>query len=158
VGIVGLRDNRKKLKDYINSFNITYSICDERDIGWEQVTLNKLYEFSILNTGHVLYAHTKASYNNTISRGEWRRKMTKINVMNWEECISQLDENDAVGGYWLEPEPDNRYYAGNFWWADLNFIQKVGYPKSDDRWCAESWIGSYRNAKFCDLAGDSNFE
>lgn len=33
------------------------------------------------------------------------------------------------------------FYAGTFWWANLEYIRSLQYPGMEHRWRAEGWIG-----------------
>jgi len=72
IGIVGNQDNRIKIKNILNYENILYEICDEQEAGWEQVTINKIYEFSLNNDGKFFYCLTKVSGNFDEINVYWR--------------------------------------------------------------------------------------
>ena len=152
IGIVGNKNNIQQVKSFLFNKNIKYIICNEQESGFEQVTLNKLYEFSLINDGYVFYAHTKGA---TSDNHFWRRLMMYYNIVKWKECVNFLNENyDIVGAYWIKPNhlwehADHDYfYAGNFWWANLNYIRKLNYPLNNHRYNAEGWIGLNETKKF----------
>jgi hypothetical protein len=145
IGIVGNEENINNVKEFLDSKLLTYEIIAEDSEGWEQLTQNKLHEFSQDNDGIVLYAHTKGA---TSGHKLWRDTMTFYNIVNWKECISLLDEYDTVGCFWLDKShkfndhnEHNGFYAGTFWWATLSFINTLPPLMMDNRWRAEAWIG-----------------
>lgn len=149
IGIMGTDFNRFQvesfLKVYCYFYNLTYTIVAHSHIGWEQTTLDKLYEFSLNHEGYVLYAHTKGASNNSEPNPSWRKSMTYFNVMKWEETIDKLKNYQAVGCHWILPEdvPVNGYYfAGNFWWAHLSLIRTLDRPLRNVRYEAELWLGN----------------
>lgn len=119
-GIVGNRENRKYVKEFLekhsklynfssnhDGFNnshiknikisyLTYNICTEADFGFEQETMDKILDIKD-EDALILYAHTKGSYNNTKFEHEWRRSMTNDLVQHWPECVYHLQSHSAVG-------------------------------------------------------------
>lgn len=145
VGIVGSLDNRAEVFDYINqwlSIDITVGQTD----GWEQVTLNLLRRNA--PAGGVLYAHTKTAANYSDMHDKWRRSMTFHNVIRWERCVELLRDYDTVGCHLIEP---GDFWGGNFWWADVAWLATLPEIPNDNRYQAESWIGSGPGKRF-DLA------
>jgi hypothetical protein len=145
IGIVGTIENTNKVKTYLDS-QIKYTIVAEETVGWEQVTLNHLYEFSKTNSGNVLYAHTKGSTRIEPVIDEWRRVMIKNSITKWRIAIERLGLHTAVGSYWFTPQthqiPNKTpYFAGNFWWTRLEHIKTLRIPNNASRFGAETWIG-----------------
>lgn len=153
IGIVGNSQKRNELINFLNNLNIEYEICAQAESGWEQVTLNELYNFSQSNDGCVLYCHTKASNNTTEHGHAWRRGMTDFNIGKWEKYVPKLYEYDAIGGWWTN-NGSTRFFAGTFWWSTFDLIRKLGPPSMSDPWCAETWIGNYPEIIVYDWVND----
>lgn len=151
VGIVGREFTRKRVKQYLDSQNINYSICTERKEGWEQETLDELYEFSKKNNGCVFYAHTKNAVNTTDLHVKWRIAMTHYNINKWKDNISLLHSGyQAVGCHYLNSgnvlvSTPSGFFAGNFWWTHLKYIREFPNPPLRiSRYDAEGWIGNLK--------------
>jgi hypothetical protein len=147
VGLVGPPDRRQQVKDYLNSLNIKYMVCNEVDDGWEQETQDKMWEFSQFNDGFVLYAHTKNAVNINPLHIRWRRSMTYYTVVIWSECVRLLSEGvSATGSHYL-PSSNNEvhsmsgFFGGTFWWTHLKYMRKFPKPWRRGRHDAEGWIG-----------------
>lgn len=148
IGITGTDRNKKKVEEFLSwyayFYPFKYTLAAHAYDGWEQTTLDKLYEFSVDNEGYVLYAHTKGAFNNREPNPAWRKSMTYFNVLGWQKAVHELKRHQAVGCHWLEPKDlsvNGYYFAGNFWWADLSFIRTLGMPLRGTRYDAEVWIG-----------------
>ena len=153
IGLVGNNKNINNVLNFLNNNNYKYEVVNIIENGWEQITQQKLYDFSFNNDGYVLYAHTKGSSNQEFPNIPWRETMTKYNVLNWKNCINKLNEGyDTVGIYWINsPGPEhvghNNFYAGTFWWTSLNFIRNLPSPNYEHRYRAEGWIGINEHVK-----------
>lgn len=166
IGLVGLPHQRQQVKDFLSENNISHTVVDEADHGWEQLTQNKLYEFAELNDGNILYAHTKGGFNVTEQNINWRKSMTYFNVIKWKDCIEKLSDVDAVGCHWHDfsgqspphlggPHVGQRWFAGTFWWSKLNKIREIGHgPTMQTRWDAEVWIGQIPNISVYDITNN----
>jgi hypothetical protein len=116
--------------------------------GHEDVTLRALHAFAALD-GKVFYAHTKGAGNPSRANTFWRRRMTACCAGGWERAVTALDTHDCAGPHWLTameywecPSPPWRaWFAGNFWWARLDFLRRLPVPAGGDRYAAERWIG-----------------
>lgn len=158
IGLVGSQHHRDIVKHFLDTKNIKFEIVAEADNGWEQVTMNKLYEFSQTNNGYVLYAHSKGAVNNGEQNRQWRKSMTWYNVVKWRDAINKLDSVDAVGCHWHDftkqtashlggPHTGNCWFAGTFWWSKLDLLKQIGPPGMSSRYDAEVWIGNIRHIK-----------
>ena len=153
VGLVGRDEDRQHVKNFLDYHKIKYELVAESDSGWEQVTQDKLWDFSQLNDGRILYAHSKGSFNTSVLNSNWMRSMTYYNIVKWKDCIKHLDDYDAVGAYWYDfsndskptlgqPHTGQKWFAGTYWWSKLNRIKDIGHgPTMNSRWDAEVWIG-----------------
>lgn len=149
IGITSSDQNKGKvtkfLKLYSLFFPFKYTIVNHCTTGWEQTTLDKLYDFSLDHDGYVLYAHTKGAATRHNTNTYWRQSMIHFNVKNWKVAVEKLKDHQAVGCHWLLPKDlpyNGNYFAGNFWWADLALIKTLGKPLRNSRFDAETWLGS----------------
>ena len=158
IGLVGNKEHRDVVKHFLDTKNIKFDIVAESNDGWEQVTMNKLYEFSQNNEGYVLYAHSKGAVNNGEQNKQWRKSMTWYNVVKWRDAVNKLDNCDAVGCHWHDftkqssstlggPHTGNCWFAGTFWWSKLDLLRQIGAPGMSSRYDAEVWIGNIRHIK-----------
>ena len=154
IGIVGNDKNFNFVKDYLDNENINYEIVDHQHGGWEQVTLNKLYRFAQDNDGIVFYGHTKGASRGGHPQDEWRETMIYHNTIRWKECVEALNTYDTAGCFWMSPLPQmtehvghKYFYAGTYWWANLEYIKTLPPPGMDHRHRAEGWIGLNHNIK-----------
>lgn len=138
IGIVGAPTNREAVTEFITNKGIKFEIVGEADTGWEQVTLRPLREDAVDSPPYkVLYAHTKGAANRSPINTYWRIGMTKETVNKWKSCIALLEDHDAVGPHWVRKQ---RFFAGNFWWANSSFISTLSPPTNHSRWDAEAWL------------------
>lgn len=142
VGLVGAKENRERARKLLPE----HEVVAEAVTGWEQVTLEKLHEWSSDNEGAVFYAHTKGAWSKSELARQWRTSMTHDTVTRWRECVAALETHDAAGPYWLkskEPEhADHEYFfAGNYWWARTQYVRTLPPVKNYNRYQAEGWIG-----------------
>jgi hypothetical protein len=162
VGIVGKPENRAKVKEWLKVSKFCGEIGVEEDAGFEQVTLNAMYEHSLGNDGYYLYTHTKSAANPSLYNQSWARSMEFFCVVRWRLAIEKLATVDAVGCHWITKEqfpfmadqnnPSGYpYFGGNFWWAKAAAIRVLGRPALTHRWCAEHWIGKKIDIEVYDL-------
>jgi hypothetical protein len=157
IGCVGHPTNRHKVWDLVRALGIKFEVAAEADGGYEQVTLEPLYRFSLSQEGLVLYAHTKGSYNDVVLNHRWRRSMAHFMISCWPQATAYLTSHEAVGCHWITREnfprhTDRRpYFGGNFWWAQLGYLKRIGSPKNVMRYDAEMWIGEDPQVKVFDL-------
>jgi hypothetical protein len=162
VGIIGSEDNRAKIKKVLLSkaSEIPLEIITESIQGFEQLTLEKMWDFSKHSDGYFFYAHTKSAANAHNYNECWMRTMENYNVLNWIEAISHLKTNDAVGCFWLTHEEypnlihwnnvnpnTNSFFAGNYWWATSDTIKELPLPDISNRYMAEQWLGNKPDLK-----------
>ena len=164
IGLVGNTLQRDRVKNFISDLGINFNIVTESESGWEQETQNKLWEFSHTNDGYIFYAHSKGSFNVSLQNNNWMRSMTYYHIVNWKQCVDELESHDAVGAYWFdfssqgaphlgEPHTGQRWFAGTYWWSHLDKIRSIGHgPTMRTRWDAEVWIGQIPDISVCNLA------
>lgn len=149
IGCVGHPENRRRVSSWLEALRVPFELVAQADTGYEQVTLDSLYQFSLTNNhGWVLYAHTKGAHDNRVIKHRWRRSMAHFTVTLWPQTIAHLDTCDAVGCHWLSAE-DNPlqvkttypFFGGNFWWARLDYLSRLGPPATNSRHEAEAWVG-----------------
>ena len=162
IGLVGKPDNRANIKELLKNSKVRIEISAEQDTGFEQVTLNAMFEHSQKNQGYYLYTHTKSASNPSIFNQCWARSMEYFCVVQWQYAIARLEEVDAVGCHWLTKKQfphiaDHNnphgypYFGGNFWWSKSDILRVIGRPNSTRRWDAETWIGRKIDIKIFDL-------
>lgn len=141
LGVVGSVENREKVK-----YELPGVVIAEADEGWEQVTIQALHDYAKINEAHLLYAHTKGAWSQSELARQWRVSMTHDTVTRWIDCVEALSRVDVVGAHWLksnEPEHSEHdyFFAGNFWWANTDYLRKLGPVRNETRYNAEGWIG-----------------
>ena len=161
IGVVGSESSAEKISKIFRAKGIDNEICAIKSSGWEQITLNKLYEFSLKNDGYVLYTHTKGAGYPDGGRDYHRRVMNEHLIGRWSKNVDLLSSGFcAAGVFFLPGSPENFYeggvikeldpnvkryrgfFAGNFWWCNLEFIKKMGYPSMENRIKAEGWMNN----------------
>jgi len=165
IGVVGTKKNANKISALFEAKNIEHEICAINDTGWEQVTLNKLYEFSLENNGYVLYTHTKGAAHPSSTRDSHRETMNEYLIEKWSLNVEILSNGFCASGLFFlggspeyahkEPLPKESnpkvkryqgFFAGNFWWCNLKFIKNMGYPPVENRIKAEAWMNNLYNS------------
>jgi hypothetical protein len=151
VGIVGTPENREAAEHYFVKFwSPAVDWCAKADDGFEQVTLNALHEYVHEDDAarHVLYAHTKGAFQESVQRDLWRESMTAHLVRHGGDlAVPLLETYDAVGLHWLTPEEfphrgiTTPFFGGNFWWATAAYLRTLPRPGTSNRFDAEAWIG-----------------
>lgn len=138
IGLVGSPEKRQEVIDYLIKEGCDFNIVAESDKGWEQETLDKLYEESLSAPPFkVIYAHSKGASNPSRASVAWRQDMTEGVVGMWKVAVELLDNHDAVGIFWIRA---HKMFGGNFWWANSSHIATLGYPCKKDRFGAERWL------------------
>lgn len=139
----------------------------------ENLTIIELEKWVPTHPGwNVLYFHAKGCTHDSNSEygrfsTRWRRCMMKRCVGQWKEALAILDGGlDAVGCHWLTGMGSDRsqhFFAGNFWWATSDFLNKVpsmflrdriktsGIKALESRYESEVWIGNGPMPKIKDL-------
>lgn len=94
----------------------------------------------------VCYHHTKGvSHPTGAVMDGWRRCMEREVIWRWERCVLDLDRGyDTAGAHWMTCA-DQRYWAGNFWWAKATHLLElpiIGTRLVSGRsYESEVWIG-----------------
>lgn len=185
IGIIGKRNNRLRVKEFLWENDIKFNICVEKDLGFEHETLDKIVEFPE-EDGYILYAHTKGSFNNKDFEHGWRRDMSKKLITNWKECVVHLKTHAAVcysysvaNLSFLFVELENlvsnctilfskgtiRFpygsFDGNFWWSHLRYIKLLEkVPRLNDPTYALSQRRFAENwtRNLCNVVFDDQFK
>lgn len=141
VGIVGPPDTRAEALALISAQR-SPDVVKETDTGWEQHTLAAVRTDARRNPkGITLYCHTKGASHNTRSQDAWRRSMHCALLARFGETVQTLSKYEAVGCHWLDG-PGGGGFAGNFWLARNSLLASLPPLSTENRWQAESWIGS----------------
>lgn len=150
IGFVGSQQKRDEAKHCIGTLGVKFIIAAEADYGWEQVTQIPMWEFSKVNDGLMLYAHTKGASDRSEVNERWRRSMIYWNVIRWNDAKEILSSGyaSAYGTHWIYPllsMPEhilgNPMYAGTFWWVRCDQLRTWMSPPMTHRHEAEGWIG-----------------
>lgn len=123
----------------------------------ESDTLLELFKFCHLYPDYkVLYLHTKGvtwhdDLEVKVNVDAWREYLEYFNIEHWRKSVNLLQSYDCVGTEW-HPEASLNgtelsypHYAGNFWWANASYIQKLDPDflyQPTGRWLGEFWIGT----------------
>lgn len=143
---IGLVGNSEQRADAIERLSwLDFEVVAEADWGWEQVTLDALWERARLGTAY-FYAHTKGAGYPSALADAWRHSMTYDNVVNWRDRLDDLRQYETSGAYWLksdcvEHREHQFFYAGNYWFARGSYLRVLDRPKTETRYQAEGWIG-----------------
>ena len=151
LGITGPAEDRQRVADWAAIHG--WTVIAEADEGYEQLTLSAMHRWALSGDepAAVLYCHAKGARTDLHgTNSAWRRKMTERVVGEWPSCTGLLEHHDAVGCCWknkyefphlLSAFAGAGIFAGNFWWATRQYIQRLPEPGLADRHDAEAWIG-----------------
>lgn len=118
------------LKEFLKyQKNIDYKHFEPEYQQWfEYTTCLQLKEDSKQSDFYALYIHNKGSYTRTYPNYLWRKYMEYFCIERWKDCVEKMDEGyETCGaGYMKEEEniPPYNFYAGNFFWAKSNYINR----------------------------------
>lgn len=102
LGIVGNDVGRKRVQEYFFQRDIPIDIIASADDGWEQETIDFLWERAKYEDGYIFYAHTKGASSPTDLNIVWRQSMTLATVCGWQRCVRELAWGaTAVGCHWI---------------------------------------------------------
>jgi len=126
----------------------------------EANTLESLWNFSQENRDYkILFFHSKgvthginSPFNDNVIA--WRKYLEYFNIVNWKDSVQYLNEYDCTSVELLDTSYHNDivipglFYAGNFWWANSQYISTLDtnflYDNTNGlaRWQSEKWIGT----------------
>lgn len=149
VGFVGSPDQIKAARCTLDVLVPKYQVCAEAETGWEQVTLDLLYQFVLDHEGLVSYGHTKGASRNNAIDATWRRSMTYHCFVDWQRPVAALEAGKSiVGCHWIEGGPSSvpgfghgGMMGGNFWWTHADLLRRNVPPSHESRHAAEHWLG-----------------
>jgi hypothetical protein len=152
-GLVGKKEDRDTVKQYLASELESFNVCVEVDEGFEQETQDKILEFCQENDGYIYYAHSKNAMNLNALHVKWRRSMTYYTLVNWRESVDLLNQGFcASGSHYLIPNNGSLLplagevknlrgaYGGTFWWTKAKYLKNFNPPHRVNRYGAEEWI------------------
>lgn len=147
LGFVGTRENIGAVHEALASY--TYETVAESREGWEQETLQPLWEFTQYATGLVSYAHTKGSANFAEINNAWRRSMEYYCYVDWQKPAAALTANKYIAGcHWHCGGPSSipgfgtgGMFGGNYWWTRCELLRRNVPPGRESRYAAEHWLG-----------------
>jgi hypothetical protein len=168
VGMVGSPDNCDAVVATLDQIAPSYTVVAMEPVGWEQVTLNALYEWvrDENEGGLVAYGHTKGASRNDPIDQPWRRAMEYFCFLEWRRPVEALMGGAAIAGcYWHQggesPTPGYGFggmFGGNFWWTHAEHLARSCPPGQETRHHAEHWLGQLSEyttplnaATICDL-------
>lgn len=149
VGFVGTDAEIAAVRCTLDVLTPNYQVAATASEGWEQVTLNALYDFAQDHDGIVSYSHTKgASRNNPVDL-PWRRMMEYHNIVNWQKPVAALEAGASIAGcYWVQGGPSSRpgfghggMFGGNYWTTTCELLRQNVAPDNGCRHAAEHWLG-----------------
>ena len=121
-----------------------------------KITLQQLSEDAKQNDAIFGYIHTKGVFNTGTVMDDWRLSMDWAVIVNWEKCLTELTNCDAVGpnfrcythvGYFP-------HFSGTYWWSSSNHINTLDDSyltdldklHTNNHLFEEFWIGSNHQA------------
>jgi len=121
-----------------------------------KITLQQLSEDAKQNDAIFGYIHTKGVFNTGTVMDDWRLSMDWAVLVNWENCLTELENFDAVG-------PNLRYdthvgyfphFSGTYWWTtnnhintlDDSYLTDLNKLHTNNHLLEEFWIGSNQRA------------
>lgn len=123
--------------------------------GGEWPTLQALREWVPLHADWaVCYHHMKGVSHGADVYANWRRCLQKHVIFDWQKCLQMLGRGfDTVGAHW-HTHLDQRYWAGNFWWATPPYLARLpdipAKTVAGKSYEGEVWIGkSPRAPRYC---------
>lgn len=141
VGLAGTRVQRKEARAWFGGA-FPHAEFTEAASGYEAVTLGPLRDWAGRHPGAaVLYAHTKGAAFRTPLTRPWIQVMDEAVTDRWREAVAVLDRCDAAGCFLTESR-GRRFFAGNFWWANADYLATLPEPGTKSRLEAEWWLGS----------------
>jgi hypothetical protein len=92
----------------------------------ENQTLKKMHEMcQTIEPCKIWYIHTKgAARKSNGNTDNWRKYLEYFVINKHKNCIDALDEYDACGTEWVKTH-NISLFAGNFWWANSNYIKSL---------------------------------
>lgn len=149
VGFVGTDSEIAAVISTLDVLVPKWQECARAATGWEQVTLNPLYDFVQDHDGQVSYAHTKGSSRNDPVDVPWRRMMTYHNIVNWRNPVEALEAGKTIAGcYWVQGAPSSvdgfghsGMFGGNYFWTKAELLRRNVRPGMESRYAAEHWLG-----------------
>jgi hypothetical protein len=158
-GLVGKREDQDRVEKFLEENFPSINIVARAEEGFEQETMDAIYDYAKDHSGYVLYAHTKNAMNVNDTHIKWRKSMTYFTVIKWKDCVRFLEEGfSAVGSHYLliknnslvenisNVKNELGVFAGTFWWTDLDFIKSFSKKAERyDRFGAEHWISNLKS-------------
>lgn len=145
VGVVGSEENVATFTAFLSECDYKFKIVATNSDGWEQVTINKLWETAnSVDDSYFVYAHTKGAAHPHGVSFNWRNGMTRHLIVEWQKCVDFLNYGYSTVGCHLQPGREDQphpFWGGNFWWATSEHIRSLGKCPENSRYDAEAWIG-----------------
>jgi len=94
---------------------------------YENETINSMIKIAKESSQkfYALYIHTKGTSNAGYNQQNWRRDMMHWLVDKYQICTDVLDRGFNTVGIFYVFHYYKRHYAGNFFWADSDYLAKL---------------------------------
>jgi len=117
---------------------------------YERPTLLHMKQSSYTDDSNTLYfyLHTKGikhfdtKFENVVVN--WIEDMLYWNIQLWENAIETLRNYETYGCNY-----NGYHYAGNFWWANVQHLQKLPQTIPDGYTAPEDWILTNKDNLYC---------
>jgi glycosyltransferase involved in cell wall biosynthesis len=143
-----------------------------RNTSSEIETLIDMAEFCKNNPDYkVLFLHAKGvTWHNTEFENStkcWREYLEYFVIDNWKTCLEHCNSHDIVGTEYYQNAiqndilvTDKPHYAGNFWWANANYVASLDknylYDAPHGRFNCEFWVATNFPNAFNFMSRDKN--
>ena len=114
----------------------------------EKCSINLIYKDCIMSNEefNILYIHSKGvkHLNNEFENNirDWREYMSYFNIYNFDVCLKELDNCNAVGVNLQVSNDYHLHYSGNFWWSKSSHIRNLNFINDDYYNSPEFWVTS----------------
>jgi len=146
----------QKVVEYINNrypWIIILSVRSTQEFNlFEGPTLEKMWEYSKVHNGSVLYIHSKGSHSinlGGLAVKNWFEVLNHFLITEWRECLKDLEKFDLVGVQdanpvkikYLNDMKTNNLVSGNFYWTTTEYLVNLPKPKLlESRYDFERWV------------------
>lgn len=124
----------KLVSSILTHTNVNYEVKNMKLEDGENETIKFLHKKSQeLPDSKFWYIHTKGASKTPgsdiakMSRS-WRKYMEYFVIQKWMNCVEELKIHDVCGIEWYNHPQLKWIFAGNFWWANTNYLQRIKNP------------------------------
>lgn len=139
VGLVGPAEQRAEALAEIRAVRPA-EVVAEAEIGWEQLTIHALHDYSKSHDGVVIYGHAKGSWHGGDAARARGRAYVDAIARRWRSRLISLTAADATG--FADP---------NFWMVRCSFLRSLPPCSDRDRKLAAAyhWFSTGARAPVC---------